>query len=162
MKKLNLIALIILVGTSFSCEKANINPTKITTTPTPKTSIVPIEIGTGCLYGGGSEGVLEQNLVITDSVTWNALKAQMNTVNNATYNFTEQTIDFTQWTVLAAFDQVRPSGGHALSFTSIIANYTQIVATVTDTHPNGAATTVITQPYTIVKIPVSNLPITFN
>jgi hypothetical protein len=158
MKRLKFIALVLVTGTILSCQKTKTTPTPVAS----KTNITPIEIGRSCLYGGGSEGITQQNLVITDSIAWNNLKAQMNSVNNATYNFTEQTIDFSQWTVLASFDQVRTSGGFEIDFSSIVQNSTNIEATVYPSSPNGGAvTTVITQPYIIVKIPKSTLPIIF-
>lgn len=119
-------------------------------------------IGQNNLYGSSSEGFTEENHVINDSVAWNALKAQMNQANDVTYTFTEQEIDFSQWTVLASFDQVRMNGGHAINYSSVVEDDTQITATIFHENPQGAATTVITQPYIIVKIEKTTKPVVFN
>lgn len=119
-------------------------------------------IGQNNLYGSSSEGFTEENHVINDSVAWNALKAQMNQANDVTYTFTEQEIDFSQWTVLASFDSVRPYGGYAINYSSVVEDDAQITATIFQEHPEGAATTVITQPYIVVKIQKTTKPVVFN
>lgn len=140
-----------------SCEKEVISGT-----PQDTNEMLVHVIGQENLYGSSSEGFTEENHVINDSVAWNALKAQMNQSNEVTYNFTEQEIDFTQWTVLASFDQVRPNGGHAISYSSVMEDSTHINATIHHVNPNGAATTVITQPYIVVKIQKTTKPVLFN
>lgn len=119
-------------------------------------------IGQDNLYGSSSEGFTEENHVINDSVAWNALKAQMNQANDVTYTFAEQNIDFSQWTVLASFDSVRPYGGYSINYSSVVEDDAQITATIFQEHPQGAATTVITQPYIVVKIPKTIKPVVFN
>lgn len=119
-------------------------------------------IGQNNLYGSSSEGFTQENHVINNSVAWNALKAQMNQNNDVTYTFTEQEIDFSQWTVLASFDQVRPNGGYAINYSSVFEDDAQITVTIDQSSPNGAATTVITQPFIVVKIQKTTKPVVFN
>lgn len=112
------------------------------------------------LYGNGVEGIVEQNMIITDQGTWNDLITQMNSANNVSNNFLETNIDFSEHKVIAVFDEIKGNGGHSLEL-NIMSNFENIIINITDLFTEGNATTVITQPYHIVKIPISNLPILF-
>ncbi len=129
-------------------------------TETTTTTIETTLIGKGNLYGSSSQGVDEQNLVINNQTDWDALITLLDAANNTSDSFTETDIDFTTFTVLVAIDQVRGNGGHVLDI-AVSANPENVVVTVTDLVPQGNATTVITQPYHIVKIPKTTLPIVF-
>lgn len=123
----------------------------------------PIEstlIAKGSLGGNGGEGIVKQNLIITDQNTWDSLIAQLDSVNNVSDTFSELDIDFTQYTVIAAFDEIKNNGGHSLEL-DIMANSENIVVRVTDLAPQGNTTTVMAQPFNIVKILNSDLPILF-
>ena len=117
-------------------------------------------ISKGSLYGAGQEGITQQNMVITDALAWATLVAKMNSVNNVSKDFTEVNIDFSTYQVIAAFDDVKGSGGHGLEL-SVTEEANRILVTVKTSSPQGNATAVITQPYHIVKIPVSSLPVQF-
>lgn len=112
------------------------------------------------LYGSGAEGITEQNLIISNETAWNALIAQMNSVNNVSDSFSETNIDFLEYTIIAVFDEIKGNGGHTLEL-NIMSNSKNIIVNVTDLAPEGNAATVITQPFHIVKIPSSDLPIIF-
>ena len=112
------------------------------------------------LFGNGDEGIIEQNLIISDQTAWNDLMTQMNSVNNVTDNFTETDIDFSEYKILAVFDEIKGNGGHSLEL-NIMSNSENIIVNVTDLAPEGNITTVITQPFHIVKILNSDLPIIF-
>ena len=112
------------------------------------------------LFGNGDEGIIEQNLEITDQKTFDNLISQMNTVNNVSDSFSEIDIDFSQYKVIAIFDEIRENGGHSLEL-NIMSNSENIIVNITDVVPEGNATTVITQPFHIVKISNSDLPIIF-
>ncbi|OIQ30908.1 MAG: hypothetical protein BM564_01465 [Bacteroidetes bacterium MedPE-SWsnd-G2] len=112
------------------------------------------------LYGNGDEGIIEQNLIISDQTTWNNLMTQMNLVNNVTDNFSETDIDFSEYKILAVFDEIKGNGGHSLEL-DITSNSENIIVNITYLAPEGNATTVMTQPFHIVKISNTNLPITF-
>ena len=127
------------------------------------TKIVSIEsilISKDNLYGNGGEGINKQNIVITDDGVWNDLITQMNTINNVSDNFSETEIDFSEYTVIAVFDEIKGNGGHSLEL-NITSNPENIMVNITDLAPNGNATTVITQPYHILKIKKTVLPIVF-
>lgn len=128
--------------------------------PAPFISVPSTVIGTGNLFGNGAEGIGEQNLVIATTEAWNDLMTQMNSVNNVTDEFTETNIDFTQYKLIAVFDEIRGNGGYGIDL-DIWSTINEMVVQVTDLAPQGIATTVITQPFHIVKIALSDLPIVF-
>ena len=117
-------------------------------------------ISKGNLFGNGAEGIIEQNLIIADQISWNNLITQMNSANNVSNSFTETNIDFSEYTVIAVFDQIKVNGGHSLEL-NIISNSENIIVSVTNLGASGNATALITQPYHIVKIKNSDLPILF-
>ena len=124
------------------------------------TLVVSTLIDKGNLYGNGDEGIAEQNLVISDATQWNELMAKMNSVNNATENFSEVNIDFNEFDVIAVFDELKMYGGYQIDLEiTAEAGYTK-VKTI-ESAPTGSAATIITQPYHIVKIQKSDLPVVF-
>lgn len=128
-----------------------------------KSEMVKVEstlIAKDNLYGNGDEGIIKQNLEITDQNTWNNLVSQMNSVNNVSDNFSEIDIDFSQYKIIAIFDEIRGNGGHSLEL-NIMSNSENIIVNITDVVPEGIVTTVTTQPFNIVKISNSDLPIIF-
>ena len=130
---------------------------------TTATSITPIEttlIGKGNLYGGSSQDMNQQNLVITNETELNDFLNLLDPVNNISGYFNETDINFTEFTLIIAIDEIRPSGGHELGI-DVNTDNEIIFVTVTSISPQGQATTVLTQPYHIVKIPKSTLPIIF-
>ena len=84
----------------------------------------------------------------------------MNSANNVSNSFTETNIDFSEYTVIAVFNQIKVNGGHSLEL-NIMSNSENIIVSVTNLGASGNATALITQPYHIVKIKNSDLPILF-
>lgn len=117
-------------------------------------------IAKGNLYGNGTEGITEQNMVINNETTWDNLITQMDLVNDESDYFSEIDIDFAEYKVIAVFDEIKENGGYSLEL-NINSNSENIIVSITDLVPEGNATTVITQPYYIVKIPTTDLPIIF-
>ncbi len=117
-------------------------------------------VGKGNLYGGSSENIGQQNLVINTQTEWVALKAAMDAVNNTTYQFTQTEVDFELYQVLAIFDEVKMSGGWTIDITDIAENQENLLVNL-DNIKTGDATTVITQPFEIVKIKRTGKPIVF-
>jgi hypothetical protein len=124
-------------------------------------AISPVQIGSGNLYGNGNEKITKQNLVIATNLAWTELIGKMNSVNNETKNFAETNIDFSKFMVLAIFDEVKGSGGYSISIKGILKNQDNLTVTVQKTAPAGSAYAVVTQPYCIVKIPVTTKKIIF-
>lgn len=117
-------------------------------------------IGKGNLYGSGSEGIEKQNLIVTSPEEWKDLLNKMNAVNKVSDSFSETDIDFSEYTVIAVFDEVKNSGGHSLNLV-IQETKDKFLVEVLRKSPDGIATSVMTQPYYIVKVPKSELPIIF-
>ena len=123
-------------------------------------AIEPAIIAQGELYGDGNEGITKQNIVITTEEECEKLKKAINSVNNVTNNFFESDIDFDSYQVIAVFDEVRGNGGCKVQIIDIVEYNNSIVVDYnTISTPNGPA--VMTQPFHIVKIPVSNKKIVF-
>jgi len=112
------------------------------------------------LYGNGDEGITKENLVITDEASWNDLISKMDAVNNVSDSFAETDIDFDEFQIIAVFEDLKGSGGYEIEL-DIGSNSDNIVVTVNEIVPTGNVTTVITQPFHIVKIPVNNLSVIF-
>ncbi|HET56074.1 MAG TPA: protease complex subunit PrcB family protein [Ignavibacteria bacterium] len=120
--------------------------------------ITPILIGKGELQG--REGISKQNMVITENKDWEELKATMNLVNNVTEKFTENTIDFSKYQLIAVFEEVKNNGGWSIDITKITEYKDKIVILITNLK-KGNLTSVIDQPFHIVKIPASKKEMVF-
>jgi hypothetical protein len=145
--------LLFIVALFIGCSGTNLNFQSIL--------ISPIQIGVGNLYGNGNEKITKQNLVISNNLAWTELMVKMNSVNNETQNLNETNIDFSKFVVLAIFDEVKVSGGYSISIKGILENQDNLTVTVQHTAPAGYAYAVMTQPYCIVKIPVTTKEIFF-
>jgi hypothetical protein len=117
-------------------------------------------IGSGNLYGDGFEDILPGNYVITNESTWNILLNKIDINPNTTDSFTTTNIDFNNYQIIAVFDEIRPNPGRTIGIQEIIENQNSIHITVLSLGPGGALN-VITQPFQIVKIPLSSKPIFF-
>ena len=102
----------------------------------------------GQLYGNGAENIEKSNLIIQDISSWNDLIDKMNTVNNVSDNFTETDIDFSQYLIIAVFDEIYNNGGHSIDIVSILENENNISVKI-DNLMTGDASSVITQPFHI-------------
>lgn len=160
MKKTILILVsIIFIG----CNSNEDEPNSIPFVPI---TISPLNVGKGDL--NGSEEVNQQNINIDNNTDWSNLKNQidaqyitMGLGNYFTDNiFTETNIDFQNFTLIAAFDQIYGNGGHSIDIINIVEYETNIVVTVQNLQ-TGNLTTVMTQPFHIVKIPITTKPIVF-
>lgn len=117
-------------------------------------------IGKGNLMG--SSYAPPQNTAITNSTQWNNFLNQIDSSNNhPSSTFTETNIDFNQFMVILVVDSVYPNGGHSVDIMTIDEN-TQNIEVDVEKLLQGDVTTVITQPYHIVKIPKILKPVTFN
>jgi hypothetical protein len=120
------------------------------------------QIGKNNLYGNGGENIPSGKVVINDVVTWENLLEQVDTVNPVSSEFIETDIDFAAFTVIAIFDEIRLSAGYDVEIVSVSKTDGAITVDV-ENHDggSGAAATVITQPFNIVKIPHTTLPVAF-
>lgn len=102
-----------------------------------------------------------QNTVITNSTQWSNFLNQIDSQNNQpTADFTETNIDFNQFMVILVVDEVYPNGGHSVDIMTVDENSQNIEVDV-EKLLQGNITTVVTQPYHIVKIPKIAKPVIF-
>lgn len=66
-------------------------------------NITPELIGKGTLDGNGSENISQQNIVISTQTQFDNLISDMNTVNNVSDSFTQTTVDFNSFMLIAVF-----------------------------------------------------------
>lgn len=118
------------------------------------------QIAQGNLYGAGAENIGKQNLLISDSSSWSELMNKMNTINNVSNSFSETSIDFDDYMIVAVFDDIKSHGGHSIDITRIVENEDSTLITV-ENKLTGNETTVMTQPFHIVKIPKTDKLVTF-
>lgn len=104
----------------------------------------------------------QQNTVIANSTQWNNFLSQIDGQNNhPSTDFTETNIDFNQFMVIVVIDAVYPNGGHSVDIMTVEENPQNIEIDV-EKLLQGNVTTVVTQPYHIVKIPKILKPVIFN
>jgi predicted RNA-binding protein associated with RNAse of E/G family len=148
--KLSILIFSVLVGLLTSCNKNDID----------LNSVEFKIIGQGNLFGNGDENINKQNKVISDTKSWNELIDKMNSVNNVSESFTETNIDFQNFSIIAVFDEIKANGGYSIDVIKIVENENNIIVTL-DYLLKGDDTTIMTQPYNIVKIPKDNKEIIF-
>jgi hypothetical protein len=148
--KISILFIAIIIGLMTSCSETDedLNPLDFKA------------IGKNNLFGNGREDIVQQNLIISDSNTWNELMTKVNSVNNNSEGFTETNIDFANFMVIAVFDKVYGNGGHSIDITKITETENKIIVTI-DNVLKGDATLVMTQPYHIVKIKKTEKSILF-
>ena len=112
----------------------------------------------GVLNGNGEEGITQSNMVVDNTTDWESLMFQMNSVNNVTDSFFETDLDFDTYLVIAVFLEVKPSGWE-VQINSITENENSLFVS---TNENQFDSSVITQPFSIVKIPKTEKQIVFN
>jgi hypothetical protein len=145
--------LIFSVAASCSHEKENTN------TNFQSTTVTSTLIGQGEMYGNEPGTIPQQNIVINNTADWENLKSQM----NITSDLNENGIDFSACVVIASFDHVSGNGGYRIDNSNIVEDLNNIIISIQRTGPPGPhATTVVTQPFSIVRIPISPKPIIFN
>lgn len=131
-------------------------------------TLLPIEsfytqtslIAEGSLYGIVQEAIQQQNIRITDENTWIRLLHQLDAVNSVSESFTETDIDFNEFEVIAVFDEVQDSGDHSVELEFELSD-DFILVKINKKQPEAHFSTVKSQPYNIVKIPSTGLPIVF-
>ncbi len=137
---------------SLSCNNSDDNQS-VTNVATP---ITPILIGKNSI---SNPNPLLQNVLITNQTQWNALLASMNAVNNVSINFTETSINFNDFDIIAVFRNPISNSASSVDITNIEENQTNRVVTVQNL-TNGISADVA-QPFHIVKIPKSTKPVVF-
>ncbi|MTH18001.1 protease complex subunit PrcB family protein [Flavobacterium sp. LC2016-01] len=111
-------------------------------------------------YGASPGTIPKSNLVITNQTDWNTLLEKLNIITQALYTTPDTNVDFSKYQVIAVFDEVRNSGGYSIDITKITQSNNEITVKV-EQLKKGNLTSVITQPFHIVKIAKSNKTVVF-
>jgi hypothetical protein len=132
-------------------------------TPNDSSNMADVEselIAKGDLSGIGTEDISNQYFSITNQIEWENFISQIDVTNEVSSGFSEQNIDFSEYVVIAVIDQVRNTSGYSIAL-EISTNYEKIFIESNLSSPSldGVVATVISQPYHIVKIAKTNLPI---
>ena len=127
---------------------------KLTPIKNSQEQFTPTTIAKGELHGAGEEGITKSTVVIKDESTWNALMAKMNAVNPVTESFTETSIDFSKYHLIAVFESLKNTGGFSIEV-NCLETPDKIRVQCKTIGPSGFATMIMTQPYYIIKIPIT-------
>ena len=119
-----------------------------------KEEIVFRTISKGTLFGNGIEGILEEKFTIKNEKQWQVFLNKINSVNNVSLSFTETNINFSNYIIICVFDTIRNTGGYAIEIERVFVEKKNlnIVYNKKEPGPMEMVTTIITQPYHIVKI----------
>ena len=119
-----------------------------------KEEIVFSTISKGTLFGNGIEGILEEKFTIKNEKQWQVFLNKINSVNNVSSSFSEININFSNHNIICVFDTIRNTGGYAIEIERIFIKKKNlnIVYNKKEPGPMEMVTTIITQPYHIVKI----------
>lgn len=120
-------------------------------------NIEPTFIGKG--FVNLSHDFDDQNRVITNNTQWQELMSQLNAARGGiTENFTETTIDFSAYDVIASF--IVSNSTTTIDITNVTENEHDV--TVTLQNLQHGLTQDVVQPFHIIKIQKRNKPIVFN
>jgi len=119
-----------------------------------KEEIVFSTISKGTLFGNGIEGILEEKFTIKNEKQWQVFLNKINSVNNVSSSFSEININFSNHNIICVFDTIRNTGGYAIEIERVFVEKKNlnIVYNKKEPGPMEMVTTIITQPYHIVKI----------
>ena len=119
-----------------------------------KEEIVFSTISKGKLFGNGIEGIIEEKFTITNEKQWQVFLNKINSVNNVSSSFSEININFSNHNIICVFDTIRNTGGYAIEIERVFVEKKNlnIVYNKKEPGPMEMVTTIITQPYHIVKI----------
>lgn len=145
LKKLIALSLII---TGFSCKSYQ----------DPSTENMTI-IHQSELTGNGEEGIKGSYHVIENKKDWDLLEEKMNSINDQRIKM--DPVNYKSEMVIALFSDVINSGGHSIAIKDITKKDNKIIINVEELSPSGLATSVMTQPYYIAKIPKTDKTIEF-
>ena len=119
-----------------------------------KEEIVFSTISKGTLFGNGIEGILEEKFTIKNEKQWQVFLNKINSVNNVSSSFSEININFSNHNIICVFDTIRNTGGYAIEIERVFVEKKNlnVVYKKKEPGPMEMVTTIITQPYHIVKI----------
>jgi len=116
----------------------------------------------GSLFGNGAEAFKKENIVISSKEEWKSFLLKTDTTNKISKTF-ENAIDFSKEMVIVCIDKVRNSGGFSVEIIEAVKEGDTFLIKVKTEGPKpmSMVTSVIIQPYHIVKIKNTNKKIKF-
>ena len=119
-----------------------------------KEEIVFNTISKCTLFGNGIEGILEEKFTIKNEKQWQVFLNKINSVNSVSSSFSEININFSNHIIICVFDTIRNTGGYAIEIERVFVEKKNlnVVYKKKEPGPMEMVTTIITQPYHIVKI----------
>ncbi len=111
-------------------------------------------ISKGALYGDGAEGIVESNMIVRSESEWNDLVEKMDAANVISSGFKELPVDFSKEMIICVFDKVRGTGGIHINIDEVMLHKKKInvMVSLQEPAPGENVTTIMTQPYHIIKI----------
>jgi len=114
-------------------------------------------IKTGVLHGAGEEGFFQEAVKVSNIEEFNQMQNKVNSVNKEVEDdiisgesfFNEQMLVF-------VFDKVRGTGGYNFNIKHAIVQNDTIEITAFSKKPEGPATSIVTQPFQILKMDKMN------
>jgi hypothetical protein len=160
MNKKSIMGVAILINatmlTAFSCGEGN--------EPENGTKIQFSVIGqSDNIYSGDYNSLPEQYSIIRNNADWENLITAIDATWNGPISptFTETDIDFSQFIIIAVIDSVYGNAGHSI-YVKDITEYSENLIVAVEKLDEGIVATVITQPFQIIKIPVTDKEVIFN
>ncbi|MFQ3181651.1 MAG: serine kinase of HPr protein (carbohydrate metabolism regulator) [Polaribacter sp.] len=116
----------------------------------------------GSLFGNGAEGFKKENIVISSKEEWKFFLSKMDTTNNVSKTF-ENAFDFSKEIIIVCMDKVRNSGGFSVEIIEAVTESDTFLIKVKTKgpKPRDMVTSVMMQPYHIIKIKKTNKKIKF-
>ncbi|TXK72495.1 protease complex subunit PrcB family protein [Mesonia sp. HuA40] len=118
-------------------------------------------VGAGNLYGNGEENLEPNTTVIRQSSEWEQIKRKMDAINATTSSFKGLPVNFENEMVLAIISDIKTTGGYAIDVLGVEEKDEEIIINYTMHRPEGVASTVMTQPYYVAKLPKRDKPVRF-
>jgi hypothetical protein len=110
------------------------------------------KISQGNLYGNGQEQIDEQQRVITSQEDWINLKKKIISTGNSSNDLPNLSIDFKERILIVLFDKQQTTGGHSIAIVDTEKAPGKIIFKYKKSHPEGMATSVMTQPYYLASV----------
>ncbi len=113
-----------------------------------------ITIGKGTLSGSGLENIANEQLIVSDKITWDNLLIKIDAINNTSSTFSETDINFENYIIIAVFEELK-DGGWTIDITTVLEQENNILVQLENLN-TGDGTLVQEQPFHIIKVEKTN------
>ncbi|MDR1371209.1 MAG: hypothetical protein LBJ72_13970 [Dysgonamonadaceae bacterium] len=122
-------------------------------------TITPILIEQGVLYGE-RRNITQCEMIIKTPGEWDNLIAVMNSDPLSSYYFQGKDVDFSNYQVIAVFDELRDKSGWSIDITDIT-EYEDCITVTVQNLQKGSVNPATIRPFHIIMIPASDKKIVF-